>query len=319
MFAHEVLASAGSDAGPIATLWWVFLAISIVVYVIVIAALWFAVRRARTRRDFSSGAMAVTDARSGRIVAAAMAVTVLTLTGMLITELVLGRGVLDERLPAGDAVRIQLTAQQFWWQADYQDASPQARFTTANELVVPVGRPIELRLRSQDVIHSFWVPALAGKKDLIPGIDNTLRFSVRDAGNYEGQCAEFCGYQHANMRIIVTAVEPDEYQDWTARQRAVAAAPGTEQLQRGQWVFERSSCALCHRVRGTGAQGAVGPDLTHFGSRRRIAASALRNTPAALSAWITNPQGLKPGARMPATVLPAEDLRALVAWLGSLQ
>lgn len=323
MFSHEVFAPAGSDAVALARLWWVFLGISAAVYAMVIVALVLALRRAaarsRARSAFGPEAQAIVDARSRRAVIAAMVATAVILLGMLTTELVVGRSVLDERLPEGDPLRVRITAQRFWWDIRYEDGAPDRHLTTANELVVPVGRPIELHLRSSDVIHSFWIPAVAGKRDLIPGDENVMRFSVLQAGDYEGQCAEFCGYQHANMRLILTALAPADFNAWMAAQQARAPAPATEELLRGQWVFERSSCALCHAVRGTAAQGSVGPDLTHFGSRRRIAATPLRNVPSALARWIIDPQGIKPGSRMPATDLPPDDLRALVAWLGSLQ
>jgi cytochrome c oxidase subunit 2 len=185
--------------------------------------------------------------------------------------------------------------------------------------MAPVGRPIQLDLRSRDVIHSFWLPALAGKKDLIPGITNTLRFSVNRAGDYEGQCAEFCGYQHANMRTFLTAVSPGEFEAWKARQLEAGRAPVTPEEERGRRVFETSTCVLCHAVQGTQASASVGPDLTHFGSRRRIAASPLPNTAGFLAAWISAPQKLKPGTNMPATALAPDDLAALVTYLSSLK
>lgn len=226
---------------------------------------------------------------------------------------------LDESRPEGEPVRIRLTGHQYWWDVEYQPDVPGERLRTANELFVPVGRPVELSLRSNDVIHSFWLPSLAGKRDLIPGLERRIRFRVEVPGHYEGQCAEFCGYQHANMRLVLTALEPAAFDAWQARQRQPADPPGTAELEQGRQVFERSSCALCHAVRGSAAQATEGPDLTHFGSRRRIAASAARNEPAALATWISNPQRLKPGTRMPATALQPAELRALVAWLGSLQ
>jgi cytochrome c oxidase subunit 2 len=319
MDAHSVLAPAGSDAESVARLWWVFLGITTVVYGLVITALWMAIYRARHRTAGSAASEARSDARSRLVVGSAIAASALVLLGMLAADFVIGRAVLGEEHPPGEPVRIRITAQQFWWQVEYEDAVPSQRVLTANELVVPVGRPIELQLRSKDVIHSFWLPALAGKKDLIPGVTNTLRFSVLRPGSYEGQCAEFCGYQHANMRTLLAAVSDAEFEAWKARQRAPGHAPETPEQQRGQQVFETSTCVLCHAVQGSQASASVGPDLTHFASRRRIAASPLPNTPQNLAQWITNPQRLKPGTNMPATDLAAGDLRDLVAYLGSLQ
>lgn len=316
---HDVLTPAGSDAESVALLWWGFLLVTTVVYLLVIGALWLAIRRARARAPGDNGDLPRRDARSKTAVATAMAATVLVLLGLLAGDFVVGRAVLGELEPYGEAVRIRVTGQQFWWQVEYDDDIPSRQVVTANELVVPVGRPIQLYLRSRDVIHSFWLPALAGKKDLIPGITNTLRFSVTRAGRYEGQCAEFCGYQHANMRTYLTAVSPQEFEDWKARQRQPAAAPSTTEQQRGRDVFERSSCVLCHAIQGTRASASVGPDLTHFASRPRIAASSLPNSAGFLAAWITEPQKLKPGTNMPPTRLPPADLEALVAYLGSLR
>ena len=319
MDAHYVLNPSGSDARSVATLWWGFLITTTIVYVLVTSAFWMAIQRARRRGDKASAGTARGDARSRVVVGIAMAATVLVLAGMLIADLRLGQAVLGEKLPAGDPVRIRVTAQQFWWQLEYPDVVASQQVVAANELVVPVDRPIELELQSRDVIHSFWLPALAGKKDLIPGITNTLRFSVTRAGRYEGQCAEFCGYQHANMRTLLTAVSADEYEAWKAHQLAPGRNPVTEQEQRGRQVFETSTCGLCHSVRGTAASATVGPDLTHFGSRPRIAASPMPNTPGFLAAWITGPQQLKPGTNMPATSLPPADLGALVTYLESLK
>jgi cytochrome c oxidase subunit 2 len=320
MDAHNVLVPAGSDAASVARLWWVFLVICSVVYALVIGALWLAIYRARRRNAVPAVAAAArSDARARLAVATAVAASALVLLGMLAADFIVGRSVLEEQHPPGDPVRIRVTAQQFWWQVEYDDAIPSQRVLTANELVVPVGRPIELQLRSKDVIHSFWLPALAGKKDLIPGVTNTLRFSVLRPGYYEGQCAEFCGYQHANMRTLLAAVSGEEFEAWKSRQRATGRRPDSQQEQRGQRVFETSSCVLCHAVQGSGASASIGPDLTHFGSRRRIAASPLPNNPQWLAAWITNPQKLKPGSNMPATALTEADLRDLVAYLGSLQ
>ena len=318
MDAHYVLTPAGSDARAVATLWWGFLITATVVYVVVTAALWAAIQKARRGRAAATDD-ARTDARSRLVVGGAMAATVLVLSGMLVSDLLMGKAVLGEREPAGDPVRIRVTAQQFWWQLEYPDAVPDRQVVAANELVVPVDRPIELELQSRDVIHSFWLPALAGKKDLIPGITNTLRFSVDRPGRYEGQCAEFCGYQHSNMRTLLTAVSGRDFEAWKAHQREQGRLPETPEEQRGRQVFETSTCGLCHSVRGTAASASVAPDLTHFGSRPRIAASPMPNTPGFLAAWISSPQQLKPGTNMPGTSLPPDDLQALVAYLGSLK
>jgi cytochrome c oxidase subunit 2 len=196
----------------------------------------------------------------------------------------------------------------------YRDAG----VDTANEIRIPVGRPVALTLTSPDVIHSFWVPALAGKMDLIPGRSNTLVLQADRAGVFRGACAEFCGASHAQMRLLVVAQPPADFDDWRRRQQAPAqAGPGT---RAGRAAFLRNGCGGCHRVRGTPASGTVGPDLTHDGSRLELAAGALANDRDALRAWIADPHAHKPGALMPAfAVLDDRDLDAVAAWLAELQ
>ncbi|RYZ64271.1 MAG: cytochrome c oxidase subunit II, partial [Proteobacteria bacterium] len=212
MNAHHVLQPAGSDAGTVSQLWWGFLGITTVVYLLVMVVLCVAIGRARSGVGSSPDSRLRSDARSRIVVGAAMAASLVILLVMLAGDFLLGKDVLGERSPEGEPVRITITGHQFWWQLEYDAETPGDRVSTANELVEPVNTPIELSLRSTDVIHSFWLPALAGKKDLIPGLTNTLRFSVLREGTYEGQCAEFCGYQHANMRTRLKAVPPAEFE-----------------------------------------------------------------------------------------------------------
>lgn len=319
MVAHSALTPAGTDAATIASLWWAFVAISAVVYVAVIAALIVAIRRAARGTTAGPEAQARSDRRARTAVGAAVGATVVVLLAMLAGDFVLGRQVLGENSPAGTPVNIRIKGHQYWWEIVYEPDDPAKRLTTANEITVPVGRPVQLTLESQDVIHSFWLPALAGKKDLIPGIINTLRFSATEAGRFEGQCAEFCGYQHANMRTALNAVSQDAFDTWLAHERAPAAEPATDELRHGRDVFLGTSCIVCHTIRGTPAGATTGPDLTHFASRRQIAASAYPNRPDWLTAWISAPQRLKPGTNMPGTKLSPQDLSAIVAYLGSLK
>jgi cytochrome c oxidase subunit 2 len=174
-------------------------------------------------------------------------------------------------------------------------------------------------LRADDVIHSFWVPSLHGKTDLIPGRTNTTLLRADAPGIYRGQCAEFCGYQHANMSLLVVAQAPDDYARWEDAQRQPAPAPLTPELVAGQRTFETSTCGMCHAVQGTTAHGARAPDLTHLASRLTLAAATLDNTPANRAAWIVDPQHYKPGVNMPASVLPAGELAPLLAWLATLR
>lgn len=201
-------------------------------------------------------------------------------------------------------VRIDVTGYQYWWEARYGDVA------TANEIHIPTDRDVELRLTSVDVIHSFWVPELAGKVDLIPGRQTTLKLHAKKPGEYRGVCAEFCGLQHTKMGLLVIAEPAAAFEDWR-QQQAEPATPNT--------AFENSTCAGCHTVRGTNARGTRGPDLTHFGSRRTLGALAAANTPANLRDWIANAQDLKPGNAMPPVDLTDQELDELVAYLENLQ
>ena len=216
-------------------------------------------------------------------------------------------------------MHVRITAHQWWWEIEYLDADPSRRLMTANELIIPAGRPVLLEMGSSDVIHSFWVPSLQGKKDLLPGYRTQLALQASRPGHYKGECAEFCGFQHAFMSIDVEAKAPDDFVAWMDAQLADAPEPVDHHLLQGREVFLRSSCVMCHAIQGTHAAARLGPDLTHVGSRRRIASGRLANNTATLAAWISDPQSIKPGARMPATALPAEDLTALSAYLASLK
>ncbi|MGH7657441.1 MAG: cytochrome c oxidase subunit II, partial [Gemmatimonadales bacterium] len=191
--------------------------------------------------------------------------------------------------------------------------------TTANEIHVPVGRPVRVRLRTGDVIHSFWVPELAGKLDLIPGQENTMWFQADSAGIYHGQCAEYCGMQHAHMGIEVVAVSMEDFELWRAGQLAPAVEPDDRAAWLGKQVFQSAGCAGCHTVRGTDAQGVLGPDLTHVASRRTLAAGAIPNTRGWLAGWIVSAQSLKPGAHMPDVPLDSEELQAVLAYVENLR
>jgi cytochrome c oxidase subunit 2 len=213
---------------------------------------------------------------------------------------------------------IRVTGHQWWWQLDYEVAG--ARFRGANELHVPVGQPVRLLLTSADVIHSFWVPRLEGKIDVLPGDTNDLRLEVRRAGSYEGACAEFCGLQHAHMAISVVVEDSASFGEWVIRQLADAPPPADSVMTAGQHLFVTTACATCHTVRGTAARSEFGPDLTHVGSRLSIAAGTLPNSLAAVAGWIANPQALKPGAAMPTLdAYTGPELRALAAYVRSLK
>lgn len=216
---------------------------------------------------------------------------------------------------------IVATGHQWWFDLNYQFAGhPDENVDTATEIHVPIGRPMTIALRSADVIHSFWVPKLHGKVDMIPGQTNYIRIEADRPGTFQGECAEFCGEQHAHMRLVVVAQTPEQYEQWLARMRADAAQPTDPVVRHGEDVFLSQACALCHTVRGTLAAGVTGPDLTHVGSRLTIAGGEFPNTPGNMGAWITSAQNLKPGTLMPnLSTVNGADLRALIAYLESLK
>lgn len=220
--------------------------------------------------------------------------------------------------PTTPPITLDVTAHQWWWEVQVNDSVPSNTFVTANEIHVPVGVPVRVRLRSADVIHSFWVPELAGKTDVIPGQMNETWLRADHAGVYRGQCVEFCGLQHAHMALAVIAQSPADYAAWAARQRSerVAPAPNTV-ASAGEHVFVES-CGACHAVRGTDALGRLGPDLTHLASRLTIAGGLVDNTTPNLVQWVHNAQSMKPGVLMPTMDIPMGDVRSVVTYLQTL-
>lgn len=218
------------------------------------------------------------------------------------------------QIPSG-TINVEVIGHQWWWEFRYPDLG----ITTANELHIPVGEMVRLRIESVDVIHSFWVPELGGKTDAIPGRTNTTAIQAMKAGRYHGQCAEFCGAQHAQMRMEVVASPPEAFQQWVESQKVAAAVPSDEAAQRGQQAFMSSACIGCHTIAGTPAQGKIGPNLTHFASRRTFAGASFETTPQNLAAWIRDPQALKPGTLMPKVDLSEEQINDIVAYLLSLK
>jgi cytochrome c oxidase subunit 2 len=223
--------------------------------------------------------------------------------------------------PVDPAPDIVVTGQQWWWSATYRfKHHPELTVSLPTEIHIPVGKAMMIEVRSADVMHSFWVPKLNGKIDLVPGLNNYEVLDALRPGTYLGECASYCGEQHANMKFRVIAQTPSDYEAWLEHQRAPAAAPASPEALRGEQVFMGSACSLCHTIRGTPAQGQLGPDLTHLASRQTIAGGMLPNDTADLEAWITHAQSLKPGSPMPD--LPqfrGSDLRALVAYLQGLK
>lgn len=287
---------------------------SAIVFVLVVAALFWATLR-RRRVEEPSDDRRERSMRTTVIVATAA--TTIILFVFLILDLSVGRAITTN--PGPEALQVRVTGHQWWWEIQYRDSLPQNWATTANEIHVPVGRPVVFELRSADVIHSLWPPNLNGKRDLIPGNENSIWFQADSAGVFRGQCAEFCGHQHAKMAFLIVAEPPDSFSAWLVRQRDTAMTPTDSVALRGQEVFLASSCVMCHAIGGTPAGSRIGPDLTHLASRRTIAAGTLPNTRGNLAGWIVNPQGIKPGVRMPSTRLDSDDLQALLTYLETLK
>jgi cytochrome c oxidase subunit II len=317
---HDALQAFGPQAGHVVDLWRIFLFICTAVFAAVMAALVYALWKApRVHTQEPPDLSTVNRPEPGprRSVTTAVAATVLLLLVLLAASVFTDRAL--ARLPLKDAINIEVVAHQWWWTVKYVSGPVSETFETANEIHVPVGRPVIVKLNSDDVIHSLWVPSLAGKKDLIPGRTATMAFQADKPGIYRGQCAEFCGFQHAFMAFEVHAHAPEAFEAWRKQQLAPAPEPTDPQAQRGKQLFQSVSCAMCHTVQGTLAQGKRAPDLTHLASRRMIAAGTLPNTPGNLASWIRDPHKHKPGVNMPANPLSAEDLGALVAYLGTLK
>jgi cytochrome c oxidase subunit 2 len=297
----------GPHADTVATLALVMTIGATVIFVIVLALTAYAIWGPPQRRRWSS--------TERFVVGAGLIVPVVVLAALLTYSLSLLRVVGAAPLP-GDLV-IEIVAEQWWWRVHYLDQQGEVEFATANEVHVPVGRPVEFILKAHDVIHSFWVPSLAGKADMIPGRVQRLRVTADRRGVFRGQCAEYCGGPHAQMALYVVAATEQEFAAWRSRQRQIAvAAEGA--LAQARSLFE-SRCGVCHTVRGTSARGTLGPDLTHVGSRLSLAAGMLPNNVGNLNAWIAGSQQIKPGNLMPSMhVIGASEVRAVADYLAAL-
>jgi cytochrome c oxidase subunit II len=312
---HSAHAPAGPQAFLLDRLGDLLYLIAAVVFVLVVAALLAAIfRRRRGDEDVQDP---VRERRMAMAVAVAAGSTVATLVAVLLFTFGSGRRL--TATPPPGALQIRVTGRQWWWEVEYRDSLPTRWAVAANEIHVPVGRPVVFELQGSDVIHSFWVPNLGVKRDMLPDQTTSIWFRADSAGVYRGQCAEFCGYQHAKMAFLVVAEPPDRFTAWLERQRDSARTPSDSVARHGKEVFLGSSCPLCHTVGGTPAAGGTGPDLTHLASRRTIAAGALPNTRGHLAGWVLDPQRIKPGAGMPPTALEPDELQALLAYLGSLR
>jgi cytochrome c oxidase subunit II len=318
--AHDALVAAGPHAARIGQLWnltvFICTAVFCAVLIGLVVALW---RSGRAREDVPPDLSSLGRHERGPYlsVICSVAVSIVLLLVLVVASVATDRAL--ARASLENAVQIEVTGHQWWWELNYRGDSSSDNFSGANELHVPVGRPVVIRLKADDVIHSLWVPSLAGKKDLIPGRTATMSFRADQPGRYRGQCAEFCGYQHAFMAFEVIAEPAAQFDAWVAAQKQPAPDPVDATAKRGQEVFLRSDCVMCHAIEGTTAGGRKGPDLSHLGGRTTLAAGTLPNRPAELARWIANPQDFKPGVNMPATPLSSDDMNALVSYLGTLK
>jgi cytochrome c oxidase subunit 2 len=307
---QSALAPVADESRAIERVWDLMLWICGPMYALVLLALGYALWRNRGNGHGRAGDRALWFGLLGFSV----------LTAGLLTVLTAQSYVQDRRLhaPVVDPVNVRITAKQWWWQVEYLDADPSRQFTTANELHLPVDRPARIELASADVIHSLWIPVLNGKEDLIPGHANTITMTPRKVGRYRGQCAEFCGLQHANMALDVQVDDAAAFAAWQAHQRMPAPAPTTPTAIAGRTDFNALACALCHAIGGTPAGGVVGPNLTHLASRRTLAAGALPLDRGTLETWIIDPQRHKPGTNMPAVPLQPQQLSDITDYLMTL-
>jgi cytochrome c oxidase subunit II len=309
---HHILDAASPDAAAIRWLWWVLFWVSVFVFTTVTAGWAYALWRRRP-----DGAEPEPEGHALRwILIAGAGIPAIILVGLTAVTILTGARI-SEAARDDDALVIDVIGHQFWWEVRYPDAA----VVTANEIHIPAGRSTRLRLASNDVIHSIWIPRLHGKLDLTPGRVSQLVVRAEEPGTYRGFCAEFCGAQHALMGLLVIAQPEAEFDAWLQQQRRTRPAPADPETVLGRDAFVRHDCHHCHRVRGGGLEDAsqgVGPDLTHLGSRRTIGAVTVDNTAENLARWILDPHDIKPGVLMPATRLSDAELRALVRYLEGL-
>ncbi|MHB1132291.1 MAG: cytochrome c oxidase subunit II [Chloroflexota bacterium] len=305
----SILEPASPQASSIANLAWLMIYIALPVFVGVELLLVYTVWRFRSRGDEREPEQIeghkrieiLWTAAPGLVLIAMLYLTFQTMAFVLETP--------------PESMLVQVHGHQFWWELKYDDGT----LVTANEIHIPVGQSVRVELHSTDVIHSFWVPELGGKTDLVPGHINANTYRAIRTGIYRGQCAEFCGLQHAYMGFLVFVDSPTDYQAWLENERKPAVAPTTPEAQQGQQLFNQRGCANCHALAGTAARGVIGPNLTHMGSRSTIGANLLENTPDNMSRWLADPQQFKPGNLMPNLGLDESAVRQLTAYMGSLR
>jgi cytochrome c oxidase subunit 2 len=299
---HQIMRGAGEGGARISVIGWFMFITSGVIAAVFVGLLAWALVRGGTRPAWLP--------ENGFVIAGGIvlpAAVIVALTAFTLTTL-------NDRNAPG-SLQIEVVGHQFWWEVHY----PATGVTTANEFRIPAGRDVRITLRSVDVIHSFWVPDLDGKIDMIPGQTNHITLRAEHAGVYRGQCAEFCGLQHARMAFFIRASPPAEFDRWLAHERQPAAEPTTASQRAGREAFEQLPCASCHTITGTSADGTVGPDLTHLAERSTLAAGVIPNDRGHLGGWIANSQTIKPGNLMPPIPLEPRQLQALLDYLEHLK
>jgi cytochrome c oxidase subunit 2 len=306
------LHSYGPASMPTMHLGWVFVATLVVIFIIVTLLLIWAVFHKRSAEY--SRSMDRED-QGMRWIYIGTGITTCISFAMAIYMLVTLNTI--AKPTQAPTLTLTVTGYDWWWKVEYEDADPSRRFVTANEIHIPVGRPVLVKLKTADVIHAFWVPVLAGKTQMIPGLTNQQWIQANVEGVFLGECTQFCGVQHAHMGLVVVAQRENEFKAWQDAQRKTAATSSGNNVNAGQKIF-MDHCSGCHSIRGTEAVGTHAPDLTHLKSRRLIAGGLLTNTPDHLLQWITHAQELKPGARMPSMVLTEAEISALSAFLSTL-
>lgn len=308
--APSMLEPQGPAATVVADLWWLLFWMATAVLVLVMGFLLLALWRPRR----AAAAEATAVRRGSRIILWA---GIITPTAILLVVFVATLWTLRAlATPArADELTIHVIGQRWWWEVQY----PAQQFATANEIHIPAGQPVRLVLSSSNVIHSFWAPELQGKIDLVPGKVNSLWLEADEPGVYRGECAEFCGVQHAKMNFLIIAQPQAEFEAWLAQQQQPAAQPTDALARLGQQIFFEADCMQCHTIKGTDATGNLGPDLTHIASRRTLGSASLENNLGNLGGWVSNPQHSKPGSLMPPTALTGVELQALLAYLATLE
>jgi cytochrome c oxidase subunit 2 len=317
---QNVLNPASPQNRSINTLFWSMVAVGGVIWIgVSIVAIWAAVRGRPGPQEELTAPPEIhreTRGRLTRIVAGATAATVLILLAFLIYDFTVGRALAAH---PDRTLTIEVIGRQWWWEVRYNDPDPSKIVVDANELHLPAGETVQLKLTSRDVIHSLWIPNIAGKRDLIPGYTSSLYLHPDRPGVYRAQCAEFCGHEHAKMALPVVVQTREQFFAWLEQQRTPAVEPTDAVTQHGKRVFLLAACSKCHAITGVEAYGTVGPNLTHVASRRTIGAGTLPNERGYLTSWIVDPQKIKPGVRMPPNPIPGPDLEALLAYLETLK